>query len=544
MGPAKCRPTGVSVTSVIKNFNLKPYNGEFPEFRVQVANLAARISDRFERADSSDIGSADTGQLWLEAGGVASITNRQGRPTTGTIAHIDTGDADGYIALSVHNRVAGLGAARIVARFTDVNNYLFFGEDVGDGFYKIQKKEAGLISTLQASATAAADGDELRLELNGSTITAKVNDVQVATTTSTLNQTETKHGFSANHDTPTVDDFAFGPLSQTSVFLSTILANIAGQVGLAPEEFDFSAAETQVPGFVLLEQQEAREAVTGALMVHQTDLIEADGKIKAVARGGAAITVPEGDLGARIVEGDTVEDPPPLSEAARANDFDLPFEVAVSGWDQLHQQLVAERTTQSEKRITKPHIPSTVTIETNLMHTEDQFRRMAARILYGLYTEREQFNLSLPLKYLWLTPADCLTIPVAGGTARVRVVTVDHSFWGPITANAVLDVLDVPDPGADRRGGARGAGRYARSHEHDAPRLERQRDLQTPTPTISGSISRRRAALPAIGRGRRSGSPKTAATRISRPARSRRGRSWARRRPRFRWGRRRGPGTR
>jgi Putative phage tail protein len=225
-----------------------------------------------------------------------------------------------------------------------------------------------------------------------------------------------------------------------------ILADLFGQAGLTAGQYDVSAATDTVTGFVIGQRAEVSRAIEELLRVYTTDLVEVDGKVKAVKRGGGSVvTMPSTDLGAQVWGG---REPEPKTKISvkRQPDLELPQRVDLTYFNAptATNNRNYEQAQAGALRYTKTGTTlEPLTVNTPLVLTEDAARQAAERILYQVWTEREPFVFSLPPKYLYLAPADVLTLPVAGGTARVRLVKVDIGLFGELRCEGVLDSADV-----------------------------------------------------------------------------------------------------
>jgi hypothetical protein len=414
--------------------------------------LSAIVSDSFNRPDGN-IGNADTGQAWQQSGGTVLVSGNQGMSTIAQ-AFINTGLSDVTIQMTINNRDVTNGASRIIARFVDTNNYLFWGESTVPHHYELVRKQGGLFNTITTTAITPANGDVIKLTLNGSTLQGYVNGVLQATGTETFQQTATQHGFGSASATSTVDDFTIFPLTSTTVKLSDVLADLFGQAGLDPTQYDVSAATDLVDGFILTERGNVADSLDAALRVYDLMLIEVDGKIKAVKRGGSpVVTVPASDLGAHLWTGS--ETPTARVETRRLQELELPFRLDLSYFSKLRNY---EQSSEGAVRYTKTGLQDALTVATPLVFAadltrsaEDKARQAAEKLLYRQWIEREQFTFALPIGYAYLVPGDVLNLPVGSSSLRVRIIQVDLTLPGPVQCTAVLDdasVLTQPALGA------------------------------------------------------------------------------------------------
>ena len=218
-----------------------------------------------------------------------------------------------------------------------------------------------------------------------------------------------------------------------------VLADVFGEVGLEQAEWDVSEAVDDLDGFKVDGRTEARQVIAPLLQVFATDLLERDGLLAAKKRGGASVvTIPEEDLAARLWN--PSDEPPSPVQARRLQELELPFRVDLAYHSATKDYEIA---TQGSLRYSKQHLQEALTLNTGLVFTDDLARQKAEELLYRLWIEREGFEFSLPPRYSYLTPGDIVTLPVAGGTARVRLTRLDLGLPGPLRCEAVLDDVDV-----------------------------------------------------------------------------------------------------
>lgn len=421
---------------VFQDLPLGEWGNQIPNLSFEVERwgaLTALVQDSFNRADGN-VGNADSGQTWQQSGGTVLVSSNQGMSTIAQ-AYIDSGISDATIQMTISNRDVTDGSSRIIARFVDTNNYLYWGESTGPHHYELVRKQAGLFNTITTTAITPANGDVVKLVLNGSSLQGYVNGVLQATGTETFQQTETRHGFGSAAATSTVDDFTVTPLTVTTIKLSDILADIFEQSGLTSTQYDVTAATDVVSGMALQERQSASNALDGALAIYNTQLVEVDGKIKASKRGGAAVAAPAvTDLGAAFWS--PGNEPAVKVETKRVQELELPFRLDLTYFSPTTKYQAA---TQGATRYTKTALQRSVTITAPIVLVDTTARQTAETLLYRQWIEREEFTFSLPMAYLGLVPGDVLTLPISGNLLRVRLIEVNLSVPGPIQCVAVLD---------------------------------------------------------------------------------------------------------
>lgn len=430
---------------VFKDLPLGDWGNRLPNFEFEVENsgVVSLAFDDFNRADAN-LGTSSSGHTWLfdtfngqVVGNLAHTSGIPGRPNW-----IETGEADVEVQLTaVEQNPVLLDVGWVAFRLTDEDNCWRFGAQdniSASGFYEVIKTQAGVDTQMVLTSTLPAAGDVLKVVCIADRIRCYVNGVQVVDLISSFNQSATKHGFGADSDTR-IDDWSCNVASDGSTTLGAILADVFDQVGLEPAEWDVTEAVDEVEGFKVDGRSEARQVIAPLLQVYATDLLERDGLLAAKKRGGASVvTIPAEDLAARIFS--PSDEPPSPVQDRRLQELELPFRVDLAYHSATKDYEIA---TQGALRYTKLHLQEALTLSTALVFTDDAARQKAEELLYRLWVEREGFEFSLPPRYAYLTPGDVITLPVAGGTARVRLTRFDLGLPGPIRCEGVLDDVDV-----------------------------------------------------------------------------------------------------
>lgn len=153
------------------------------------------VSDNFNRVNSTSLGKADTGQSWIVSSGSFGISSNQAYPVNGCpapgYAVVDSGISDGTIQVSLPVNTQD---TRIPFRFIDNNNTYWIERQGGTpGSYSINKVVNGVRSGLKVSSIAPANGDTVKIVLNGSSINLYVNNT-LAAFTNDSSLSGTKHG--------------------------------------------------------------------------------------------------------------------------------------------------------------------------------------------------------------------------------------------------------------------------------------------------------------------------------------------------------------
>jgi hypothetical protein len=450
---------------VFDNMPLAEYGNQLPNFSFLVENspLVTLAADSFNRTDGP-VGNADTGQTWLFGSTQAVIASNRAETTgiPGRMNWIECSQADVTVQLTcaVKDPVSGVGY--VCARITDEDNGLMFGnqELFSTSTYELIRRQAGADTIIGTCATGSLAGDVIKIVTSGSTISCYVNGTLRIQVTETFNQTATKHGFAASANNP-IDNWSATTQIVGATDLKTILTDVFTEVGLtAGTDFDVTAAIDIVKGFMIADRTEARAAVSPPCLWYTTDLVEGNGKILAVKRGGVTVmTIDADDMGAEITEGNDLE-PKPVLSTRRIQELELPFRVDVT-YASINKEY--QQGEQHDVRFSKPYLTEQITFETGLSLTEDEARQGASRLLHTAYLERERFECSLLPKYLPLLPADPVTVPVPGNTA------------GPGPAHPHPRRALGADAGDRRRGGDPEPARDRRGRGDNPGSVERER---------------------------------------------------------------------
>ena len=173
----------------------------------------ASASDTFTRADSSSLGSAETGQLWTVPSGAARVVSQQAEATATayTLATVDAATATGTASV----RVATISAEYwLVVRAGSSSSYWRFGRWQSGGYQlqQVNNNALGSPALTPLGTVAPAAGDVLSCSM-GTTLTCSVNGNAVVRTTDAFNASATSAGFAAaGSGAPTrFDDFVVVP---------------------------------------------------------------------------------------------------------------------------------------------------------------------------------------------------------------------------------------------------------------------------------------------------------------------------------------------
>ncbi|QQR69863.1 MAG: phage tail protein [Alphaproteobacteria bacterium] len=208
--------------------------------------------------------------------------------------------------------------------------------------------------------------------------------------------------------------------------LEFVVGDVLTRAGYAPSDHDLTAlADDRVAGYVLDEPMTARDALEPLRLYRPFDLIESQGRLKAVRRHDLPdADIPSQDLRAAS-EGRAV---PPAISTMRAQELDLPAEVIVDHRDPSRDYLTGSQ--RARRLAGLAH--GTLKLSLPLVCQGSDAKRVAETRLFGLWAEREKLRLALGWKWLALDPGDVVT--VEGRTLRLVSLTCGE---GVMEAQAV-----------------------------------------------------------------------------------------------------------
>lgn len=174
---------------------------------------ALLVSDAFNRANASVIGTADTGQIWSNLQGTFGISSNRLSLITGTggstydVAAIESGSADVIVEATTYLQ----NYNGIAARITDANNFIIFREQ--GGTFSLLSNVNGTMTDIADSNVTYVYGAKMKMILSGSSVKCYVNDSLVIQSAIYTNTSATKHGVAGWGTTVySYDDFKISAL--------------------------------------------------------------------------------------------------------------------------------------------------------------------------------------------------------------------------------------------------------------------------------------------------------------------------------------------
>lgn len=227
--------------------------------------------------------------------------------------------------------------------------------------------------------------------------------------------------------------------------IRTLLIDLCQRAGLDPDrDIDVGDMHGRIDGMALTSRSDVRGVIEVLQKVFLFDVVERDGVLRFVPRGGDAVLA--------LAEDDLVrkDDDGTLVTVTRKQEEDLPRQVDVTYTSPASDY---QSNTQSARRL----YCSTQTIETvslPLSLSDSQARVVAERLLSVAWAERETLSFRLSLAQARLDPTDVVDLALDGSQQRLRLTGVQLGD-GVVEVEAVVDDAEVLVWQAD--GGAAGS---------------------------------------------------------------------------------------
>lgn len=442
--------------TVINDLDLSPYGNQMPNFRALVrrSGTGSLAFDDFNRPDSN-VGTSSSGHTWQFDSFHGQIQGQKAFTTgsPGAPNWIECGRADVQVQCTQDwaDPDPVVGSGYLVFRLSDEDNHLLFGDEMGfgSGTYVLLKREAGTYSQLAASGLASANGDVIKVVASGSSIKCYVDGVEVISTTSTFNQSATKHGFAANGNAG-IDDWSVQTVADGTAPLSQVIRETCVMAGLSEADVDVSRIETPpvddpdrytVRGLQLATREEARAFLNSVVPLYFVDMVEVDGTERAIPRGGDPVaTLSVEDFGAvEVAPGDSESEPPVRLPGERKQDWELPWAVEVIYIDSLTYEVAHQR----GFRTSKPYLDEVLTITTPLVLTAAEARRLADRFVWTAWAEQQTWEGQLLPDSMTLAPADPVTLAHEGVQYRARVEAQTMGLPGLVSLKLVAEEIEA-----------------------------------------------------------------------------------------------------
>jgi hypothetical protein len=227
---------------------------------------ATLASDNFNRADSASLGTAPTGQTWLNLINSAHIiSNQAGSPDADAYLDVlDCGAADVAVQITITAFPSpGASYIGILVRASDGSNY--FRAIINNGTLYLDKRVAGALTNLATGMASGTPGDILKVQVLGPAITVYYNGSVVATASDSFNQSVTQHGIFIYGTTGLrLDDFLITavPTVYDTFLVRAGVGALAQRNGVNPQTFIVTNTYTDESNYERLALRWAGNVVT------------------------------------------------------------------------------------------------------------------------------------------------------------------------------------------------------------------------------------------------------------------------------------------
>lgn len=218
-------------------------------------------------------------------------------------------------------------------------------------------------------------------------------------------------------------------LITTSVTLATIIKDLSEAAGLSIGELVTSQLIDVVLGYCRTQPMTARAAIEPLQAIYLFDVVESSGNVHFLKRGSSSVaTINEAEL---VVN----EDNDSSIELVRAQELELPNEITLqfadNGRDHQPGVVYARRLATASRQLQQLEIPILIDSQTAI--------RSAEILLREAWRGRTTLKFDLPPQYLYIDPADVITINQESTSFTVRLKKSELDLFGSLKCEAVSE---------------------------------------------------------------------------------------------------------
>ncbi|MET0155469.1 MAG: glycoside hydrolase TIM-barrel-like domain-containing protein [Rickettsiales bacterium] len=228
--------------------------------------------------------------------------------------------------------------------------------------------------------------------------------------------------------------------------LGFAVAELFALAGLEPSEYDVSALNDPVDGFVMADQGRARDYAAQLAEAYFFDVVEQDGKLVCVKRGGEPEATAEEDV---LLPGSGDRRSPAVLTRGSSEELPTAAEISFASPSDLYETATRRAQRQSVTSADR------LSLAWPLALSDADAERRALQYLYIAWTERTSVSFGLPPEFRRLCPTDALRISVGGATYSCRILSARAARSGAQRVEAVVQDADAYDMYRD--GGSGGA---------------------------------------------------------------------------------------
>jgi hypothetical protein len=228
-------------------------------------------------------------------------------------------------------------------------------------------------------------------------------------------------------------------LDTGTVYMSDVLTDILSQVNIDPTtQLDVSLVTgIAVTGLIIASRIDTKSAMQPILDAYSVDIVDLDGKIKAIPRGGSPVaTLTFDDLGAQTLGSGNAPSTQRVIKT-RLEDFTLPKRIDVGYFSPT---IDMQQATQGAVR-QSARIDNYVSVSYPLTLQDTEARQLAERLLYLKWVERMTYQAQVMPRWSKLSVCDVVMLQTdtTGTLQRVRIASVENAPRGEIKMQFVED---------------------------------------------------------------------------------------------------------
>jgi hypothetical protein len=222
-----------------------------------------------------------------------------------------------------------------------------------------------------------------------------------------------------------------------NMLLSEIVRDLCLRAGLTEDDFDVSALDDEVVGYVVTERKPIRDMIGVLQTAYFFDAFESDGKLVFIKRGaGTPIVIDANDLGASENDGDRSR-----IKIERTQDTELPIAIDVVHLDEARDYQSSTATVR--KQVGRSE--SVTTISLPIVLSIEQAQAIGQRALREIWQGREAVDIRLPTRAVRLDATDLIEVPVDGVYRRIRATSVTYGKPGLVLLRGIATDGGIPE---------------------------------------------------------------------------------------------------
>lgn len=221
--------------------------------------------------------------------------------------------------------------------------------------------------------------------------------------------------------------------------LDVIVADLCRRVGLnSPDDIDVSdLASVPVPGYMVTRLSTIRTVIEQLASFYIFDGVESDYKIKFTLRDGKSPVATIAQYELAVLSEETGE----FYRETRQQEVELPMRVTITYMDRDNDY---QQQAHSAKRMVRPtrtmYSSNEVQLQVPVVEHVDKAKRQAEAILFGAWVERQSYAVKVPSKFLFLDPADVITVELEDGASlRMRLTQTDIGLEMSVDMSGVAE---------------------------------------------------------------------------------------------------------